>query len=68
MPPGTRTLARALRLFEGREGREGRPGERLAAALERMGPVAVKLGQFLSTRADIFGVAFADDLSRLRAG
>ena len=66
LPPGTRTLARALRLFEGREGRTGRPGERLAAALERMGPVGVKLGQFLSTRADIFGADFAEDLSRLK--
>jgi ubiquinone biosynthesis protein len=66
LPPGTRTLARFLRLFEGREARAGRPGERLAAALERMGPVAIKLGQFLSTRADIFGADFAEDLSRLK--
>ena len=28
--------------------------------------MAIKLGQFLSTRADIFGAAFADDLSRLK--
>jgi ubiquinone biosynthesis protein len=34
--------------------------------LERQGPVAIKLGQFLSTRADIFGAAFAEDLSRLK--
>jgi ubiquinone biosynthesis protein len=34
--------------------------------LEREGPVAIKLGQFLSTRADIFGAAFAEDLSRLK--
>src|SRR5579864_5875897 len=66
LPPGTRTLARFLRLFEGREGRAGRPGERLAAALERTGPVGIKLGQFLSTRADIFGADFAEDLSRLK--
>jgi ubiquinone biosynthesis protein len=38
----------------------------LALVLERQGPVAIKLGQFLSTRADIFGVAFADDLARLK--
>ena len=31
-----------------------------------MGPVAIKLGQFLSTRADIFGLAFADDLAHLK--
>jgi ubiquinone biosynthesis protein len=28
--------------------------------------VGIKLGQFLSTRADIFGVVFAEDLSRLK--
>jgi ubiquinone biosynthesis protein len=66
LPAGARALARLLRLFRGREGRTGRPGERLAGALERLGPVGIKLGQFLSTRADIFGAQFADDLSRLK--
>ena len=65
-PAGVRTLSRALRLMAGRTAREGRPGERLARSLERMGPVAIKLGQLLSTRADIFGRAFAEDLSRLK--
>ena len=50
---GVRTLARGLRLFATR--REGRPGERLARSFEQLGPVAIKLGQLLSTRADIFG-------------
>jgi ubiquinone biosynthesis protein len=36
---------------------QGRPGERLARSLERLGPVAIKLGQLLSTRADIFGAS-----------
>jgi ubiquinone biosynthesis protein len=31
-----------------------------------MGPVAIKLGQLLSTRADIFGAEFAQDLARLK--
>jgi len=66
LPPGPRALARTLRLFRGPESRKGRPGERLATALERLGPVGIKLGQFLSTRADIFGLAFAEDLSRLK--
>lgn len=66
LPPGARFAAGALRLFAGREARVGRPGERLARVLEREGPVAVKLGQFLSTRADIFGPVFADDLARLK--
>jgi len=66
LPPGPRALAGGLRLFAGGEARKGRPGERLARALERQGPVGVKLGQFLSTRADIFGVTFADDLAHLK--
>jgi ubiquinone biosynthesis protein len=66
LPGGVRTLARFLRLFAGREARAGRPGERLATALERLGPVGIKLGQFLSTRADILGPEFAEDLSRLK--
>ena len=66
LPPAARLTARALRLLSGRQARVGRPGERLARVLEREGPVAVKLGQFLSTRADIFGPEFADDLARLK--
>ncbi len=66
LPPSARLLARGLRLFAGPQARQGRPGERLATALERLGPAAIKLGQVLSTRADIFGAAFADDLSRLK--
>jgi ubiquinone biosynthesis protein len=66
LPPSARLLARAVRLLAGPAARQGRPGERLARSLERMGPVAIKLGQFLSTRADIFGVEFADDLGRLK--
>jgi ubiquinone biosynthesis protein len=63
---GIGTLAKALHLLAGRESRAGRPGERLARSLERLGPVAIKLGQLLSTRADIFGGEFAEDLSRLK--
>src|SRR5579871_2462980 len=66
LPPGARFGARVLRLFSGRAAREGRPGERLARAFERLGPVTIKLGQILSTRADIFGPAFARDLAKLK--
>jgi ubiquinone biosynthesis protein len=66
LPPGPRLAAGALRLFRGSQASVGRPGERLARALEQLGPVGIKLGQFLATRADIFGVAFAEDLSRLK--
>lgn len=65
-PPAVRATARALRLFAGPQARQGRPGERLGRAFERLGPVAIKLGQLLSTRADIFGAEFAEDLARLK--
>jgi ubiquinone biosynthesis protein len=65
-PPPVAALSKVLRLAAGRQARDGRPGERLARALERLGPVAIKLGQLLSTRADIFGSEFAEDLSRLK--
>jgi ubiquinone biosynthesis protein len=66
LPPPVRMVADALRLLAGPEGRKGRPGERLAVAFEKLGPAAIKLGQLLSTRADIFGTVFAQDLSHLK--
>jgi ubiquinone biosynthesis protein len=66
LPAPARWLARLMRLFAGPQARRGRPGERLAHAFERLGPVAIKLGQLMSTRADIFGATFAEDLSRLK--
>ncbi len=44
----------------------GRPGERLALALQALGPSFIKLGQSLATRADLFGERFAADLSQLQ--
>ena len=64
--PSVAFVARSLRLFAGPGARQGRPGERLARALESTGPVAIKLGQLLSTRGDFFGREFAEDLSRLK--
>ena len=66
LPPAVRVAADVLRLLSGPEARAGRPGQRLAAAFEKLGPAAIKLGQLLSTRADIFGAAFAEDLSHLK--
>src|SRR5215468_4303920 len=43
-----------------------RPGERLSAALQEMGPSFIKLGQALSTRADLLSEAVAADLARLQ--
>jgi ubiquinone biosynthesis protein len=44
----------------------GRPGQKLARALTELGPTFIKLGQFLSTRADLLGEALAADLSELQ--
>jgi ubiquinone biosynthesis protein len=66
LPARVQVLGRIVRLAAGPRARRGRPGERLAATLERLGPVSIKLGQVLSTRADIFGHDFAEDLGRLK--
>ena len=42
------------------------PGQRLALALERMGPSAIKLGQLLATRPDIMGPEIARGLETLQ--
>ncbi|MBI1340692.1 ubiquinone biosynthesis protein UbiB [bacterium] len=55
-----------LRLTPASGSRGRRPAERLAAALERLGPAWIKLGQFLATRPDVIGVEAATDLSRLK--
>lgn len=64
VPLPARVAGRILRIFGG--GAKGRPGERLARALEKLGPAYVKLGQFLATRPDVFGPEIAGDLSRLK--
>ncbi len=64
VPPGARPLLRFARLFE-RPAR-GAAEARLSAALTRLGPGYVKLGQFLATRPDVVGTALAHDLERLQ--
>jgi len=55
----------AVRLLARKES-DGRPGERLANALQELGPSFVKLGQALSTRSDLLGEEVAADLSELQ--
>jgi len=55
------TLSRPLRRRSG-----GAAGSRIAAALTRLGPTYVKLGQFLATRPDVVGTAIASDLESLQ--
>ncbi len=64
LPLPAKIAGKTLRLFGGRA--KGRPGERLATALEKLGPAYIKLGQFLATRPDVFGVETTTDLSRLK--
>ena len=45
---------------------KGRPGERLARALQELGPAFIKLGQSLSVRGDLLGDAIARDLAQLQ--
>lgn len=59
--PGLTLVARLLR-----KPGQGRPGQRLALALQRLGPSFIKAGQTLSTRADLMGEEVAADLAGLR--
>ena len=58
-------LARLL-LRGPRRGSPLRRGQRLAAALQELGPAFIKFGQTWSTRADLVGEDMAADLSELR--
>ena len=42
------------------------PAERIRLALTELGPTFIKLGQVLSTRPDLVGVALADELQHLQ--
>jgi ubiquinone biosynthesis protein len=64
VPVGARPLMRIARLFERRS--TGPAETRLSAALTRLGPSYVKLGQFLATRPDVVGAALARDLESLQ--
>jgi ubiquinone biosynthesis protein len=64
VPVPARPLLRLARLVE-RPAR-GAAETRLSTALTRLGPSYVKLGQFLATRPDVVGAAFAHDLERLQ--
>ena len=63
-PEPLKTIGAISRI--GAKKNDKRPGERLAAAFEKLGPAYVKLGQFMATRPDIIGFEMADDLSRLQ--
>ena len=62
-------LATAIRLSGPRRSRavkDKRPGERLALALQALGPAFIKLGQALAVRSDLVGDEISTDLSALQ--
>jgi ubiquinone biosynthesis protein len=65
---GTAGAARLLRLVRRRDAAIARlrPGQRLAEALQALGPSFIKLGQALSIRADLIGDEVASDLALLQ--
>ena len=65
--PGFAPLLRIGRALLRRRTRVApRPGQRLAAAFGELGPSFIKLGQLLSTRADLFGEEITLDLASLQ--
>jgi ubiquinone biosynthesis protein len=64
---GAAPLLRVTRLLRRRGAASAaRPGERLAAAFSELGPSFIKLGQLLSTRADLLGEEITLDLALLQ--
>jgi ubiquinone biosynthesis protein len=67
MPPALRGALGMLTVFNRRHLNAAiPPGERLARALEELGPTFIKLGQALATRPDIAGEDVAESLARLQ--
>ena len=64
--PTVLMVARAISRSPRRDAIDQRPGQRLAAGLTELGPVFIKFGQLLSTRADLLGEEAATDLSLLQ--
>ena len=66
LPPPARPLKAVARLFARRPQGVAERRDRLARAVERLGPSYVKIGQFLATRPDVVGVEIASDLAGLQ--
>lgn len=66
IPGRTGAFAVAFARFFSKQDKKRRSGQKLALALVELGPSYVKLGQFLSTRADLLGDELAADLSALQ--
>jgi ubiquinone biosynthesis protein len=66
LPPVMKTGVRIGRLFERGEVKRRGPADRFRAALDRLGPTYVKLGQTFATRPDIVGPEIAANLAQLQ--
>jgi ubiquinone biosynthesis protein len=64
LPLPAKTAIALARLFERPTASDG--SSRLAAALTKLGPTYVKLGQFMATRPDVVGAAISHDLESLQ--
>ena len=68
--PASKSLILMARLLSGfrvkKDCRELRPGQKLATALQELGPSFIKFGQMLSTRPDLVGNELASDLIHLQ--
>ncbi|NNH28226.1 ubiquinone biosynthesis protein UbiB, partial [Rhizobium sp. SEMIA 4085] len=66
LPPAVSLAKSFVGLLARSRAKAKKRSDRLAQAVERLGPSYVKIGQFLATRPDVVGVEFADDLSQLQ--
>jgi ubiquinone biosynthesis protein len=64
LPLPAKTAIALARLIERPTAKDG--SSRLAAALTKLGPTYVKLGQFMATRPDVVGAGIARDLESLQ--
>ncbi|NLS02039.1 2-polyprenylphenol 6-hydroxylase [Rhizobium sp. P32RR-XVIII] len=66
LPPSVSLAKSFVSIFARSRAKYKKRSDRLARAVERLGPSYVKIGQFLATRPDVVGVEFANDLSQLQ--
>lgn len=66
LPAPAQVLKALLKPFARSKAKRAQRSDRLAVAVERLGPSYVKMGQFLATRPDVVGAEFADDLASLQ--
>lgn len=66
LPPLAAFAKSTMSLFTRNRALKRERSDRLANAVERLGPSYVKIGQFLATRPDVVGPDFAEDLAGLQ--